>query len=105
MGFMGWFMGGGCEQLSTDEVKKMKEGGAKFTLVDVRTPQENAVRRLAGSKLIPLKELADRANEIPRDREVVLYCQNGVRSLLACRMLRKLGFTQVKNMAGGISRW
>jgi len=74
-------------------------------LVDVRTPQEHASRKIDGSKLIPLQELGNRFNEIPKDADVVLFCQNGIRSIMACRMLKKLGYSKVRNMAGGISRW
>ena len=104
MGVMSWLLGGGCEELSPSEVKAMKDRGDRFLLLDVRTPAEYASRSIKGAKLIPLAELSHRTGEIPVDKEVVVYCANGFRSLVACRMLKKLGL-KVKNMAGGISRW
>ncbi len=104
MGLLSFLLGGGCEDVSPAEVKAMKDKGEKFVLLDVRTPAEHASRSIKGAKLIPLAELANRTGEIPADIEVVVYCANGFRSLVACRMLKKLGM-RVKNMAGGISRW
>jgi rhodanese-related sulfurtransferase len=104
MGVMSWLMGMGCEELSPQEIKAMKQSGEKFVLVDVRTPEEHSRRKIEGSRLIPLQEMERRAGEIPKDKEVVLYCANGFRSLVACRYLKKLGY-KVKNMTGGINRW
>jgi rhodanese-related sulfurtransferase len=105
MGVMSWLLGAGCEDLTAEQVKQMKQNKEKFVLVDVRTPQEHASRKIDGSKLIPLQELGNRFNEIPKDADVVLFCQNGIRSIMACRMLKKLGYSKVRNMSGGISRW
>ena len=105
MGIMSWLLGAGCDDLSPEQVKQMKQSAEKFMLVDVRTPHEHASRKIDGAKLIPLQELENRVGEIPKDKDVVLYCQNGIRSIIACRMLKKHGYTRVKNMSGGISRW
>jgi len=105
MGIMSMLLGMGCDSLTPDEVKTMDKNGARFVLVDVRTPHEQAIRAIKGAKHIPLQELGERYGELPKDKDVVLYCQNGLRSLMACRMLKKLGYSRVKNMSGGISRW
>ena len=105
MGIMSWLLGGGCEGLSPEEVKAMRARAEKFVMVDVRTPHEYATRRIEGSRHIPLQELEKRASEIPMDKDVVLYCQTGMRSIMACRMLKRLGFSRIKNMEGGISSW
>jgi rhodanese-related sulfurtransferase len=105
MGIMGWLLGASCESLSADVVKSMKKKGESFVLVDVRTHEEHSRRKIDGAKLIPLQEFERRAGEIPQDKDVVLYCQNGIRSLMACRYLKKLGYSRVKNLDGGISRW
>ena len=105
MGIMSRILGASCENLSADEVKSMKKKGESFVLVDVRTPGEYAGSKIEGAKLIPLQEFERRHVEIPKDKDVVLYCQNGIRSIMACRYLKKLGFSRVKNMEGGISRW
>ena len=71
MGVMSWLMGMGCEELSAQEIKAMKQSGEKFVLVDVRTPEEHSRRKIEGSRLIPLQEMERRAGEIPKDKEVV----------------------------------
>jgi len=102
---MSFLLGMGCENLAPEDVKEMKKKGDKFVMVDVRTPQEHSVRRIDGAKLIPLQELGQRYSEIPRDKDVVLYCQNGLRSIMACKFLKKQGYSRVRNMSGGMSRW
>ena len=76
-------------------------------LLDVRRPEEHAIAALDGAKLIPLAELPARLGEIAdwNDREVVVLCHHGVRSLRAVRLLREAGFPDVLSLAGGIERW
>ena len=76
-------------------------------LLDVREENEHAFCALPGSRLLPLSELADRAEELSawRDEEVVVYCHHGVRSAHAIGYLRQLGFQQLLNLSGGIDRW
>jgi rhodanese-related sulfurtransferase len=105
MGILSKLLGMGCESITPEDVKTMGKNKEQFVLVDVRTPHEHASRKIDGAKLIPLQELGERYGELPKDKDVVLYCQNGLRSIMACRMLKKLGFQRVKNMSGGISRW
>lgn len=72
-------------------------------LLDVRFPHEHAFVALPGSLLIPLPELAERADELEalRGREVVVYCHHGVRSLSGAAWLEALGIDAV-SLAGGI---
>lgn len=70
-------------------------------LLDVREPEEYQQRHLNGH-LIPLAELSQRLDEIPRDKPIVVHCKSGVRSLNACQLLIAAGFKQVKNLSGGI---
>lgn len=76
-------------------------------LLDVREPEEHAFVHLPGSILIPLSELAERADELNamRDRSIVVYCHHGVRSAHAIGLLRTLGFTRLWNLSGGIDRY
>jgi hydroxyacylglutathione hydrolase len=73
--------------------------------VDVRTPGERAVKSVAGSVSIPLNHLADRAGELPKDRPLLVYCAGGYRSSIAASLLRQQGFTQVREIAGGLAAW
>ena len=76
-------------------------------LVDVREPNE--IQTLAfdvpSVLTIPLLALEQRWSEVPKDREVVLVCYSGDRSLKATYYLQYRGYTQVSNMAGGIAKW
>lgn len=74
-------------------------------IVDVREPDEWAMARIPGAVHIPLGMLRERAAEIPRDRPVILQCHSGNRSAGATRDLIELGFTNVRNLEGGISEW
>lgn len=78
-------------------------------LLDVREPDEfrSELGHIAGSVLIPLKELADRAGEIGdyKEREIVVVCRAGVRSATAAAMLTGLGFDHVSSLKGGMLDW
>jgi rhodanese-related sulfurtransferase len=50
-------------------------------------------------------EIPSRLSEIPRDKEVVLYCEKGIRSVIAIQRLETLGFTNLINLAGGMKAW
>lgn len=74
-------------------------------IVDVREPDEWADARIPGAIHIPLGQIPDRVEEIPRDRPVILQCHSGNRSSSATRALLALGRTNVHNLEGGISDW
>ncbi len=76
-------------------------------LVDVREPWEWAVGSLAkhGARLIPLGELAERLGGIPRDRQVVVYCRSGQRSLVGARAIAESGRGPVASLRGGVVAW
>lgn len=93
-----------CKNIRPDELSEKIRTGANFVLLDVRTPQENAAQAIAGSYLIPIQELGYRINELPKDKEIVIYCQVGNRSAYACAYLARLGYN-VKNLEGGIVVW
>ncbi len=76
-------------------------------LLDVRQPHEWDIVNLEtdGAVMIPLAELRDRLEEIPTDREIVVYCRTGARSASAAQMLADEGFSSVFNLVGGIHAW
>lgn len=75
------------------------------TLLDVRQDWEYAEAHLPGARHIPLGELAERAGELDPGRPTVVYCRTGGRSAAAAALLAGRGFTQVFNLAGGITAW
>lgn len=93
------------DDVAPSELDALLRSSSPPMLVDVREPWEAAVSALPGHHLLPLGELASRAHEIPRDRDVVLYCRSGARSGRAVDQLRAMGYTRVRNLAGGIVAW
>jgi rhodanese-related sulfurtransferase len=74
-------------------------------LLDVREPWEYQAGHVPGARLIPLGELEDRVNEVPRDRPVLVICHSGQRSLAAAGYLVQLGYAGVSNIDGGTAAW
>ncbi len=93
-----------CQNIGPDELKEMIRSRKDFLLLDVRTPQENAEQAIRDSLLIPIQELQHRMQELPRDKEIVIYCRVGNRSAYACSFLASQGY-KVKNLEGGILLW
>jgi adenylyltransferase/sulfurtransferase len=79
--------------------------GDALELIDVREPYEHRLARIADARLIPLRSIEQAIPSLDRDREVVLICHHGVRSMAAAELLQARGFTRVWNLAGGIDRW
>lgn len=94
-------------QISPTELAEKLRSENPPHLLDVREPEENAFVALPNSTLIPLGEIAARADELEdwRDEEIVVYCHHGIRSLNAIAQLRNFGFSKLQNLAGGIDRW
>ena len=74
-------------------------------IVDVREPVEFATERIQGSVLIPMSVFADRHGELPKDRPLVMQCHSGSRSSSATMYLLERGWTDVRNLDGGIAAW
>jgi adenylyltransferase/sulfurtransferase len=87
------------------EVKKKQDSGEKFLLLDVREPHEYQIARIPGSTLIPLGQLPARLNELDKNAEIVAHCKMGGRSQQAVDLMKQSGFTNVRNMTGGITAW
>ncbi|KLV28733.1 rhodanese-like domain-containing protein [Priestia megaterium] len=94
----------GIKQITTMELKsELKKKEKQF--VDVRTPHEYRTKHIKGFKNIPLSELSQQANQLSKEKEVLVICQSGMRSMKASKMLKKQGFTSVTNIKGGMSNW
>jgi rhodanese-related sulfurtransferase len=94
----------GCQNIGPDDLLKKIEASEDFLLLDVRTPQENSAQAIEGSYLVPLHELGHRLDELPKKKEIVVYCRVGNRSAYACSFLSRMGY-KVKNLEGGIMTW
>jgi len=89
-------------EVSREEARKLVEEGAQ--LVDVRAEHEWEAGRIAGAKHVPLAELAERTDELEKERPVVLYCRGGTRSTMATDALAEAGFEAAK-LTEGIVGW
>ena len=93
--------------ITAEEVKQKIDAGEKFNILDVREPYENAEFNIGGT-LVPLGAIASMELaeiEAWKDEEIVVYCRSGNRSGQACMILESAGFTNVKNLTGGMLQW
>ena len=95
------------QKITVDELKTRMDAGEQVNLVDVREPFENADFNIGG-KLVPLGNIMSmRVDELEdlKDQEVILYCRSGNRSGQACMFLETMGFSNTKNLVGGMVAW
>ncbi len=95
------------EGITALQLKEKLERGEDIVILDVRVPEEVKQKRIESDKVIniPLLELRERLDEIPKDKEIIVVCQLGLRSYVATRILRNAGFKNVKTMEGGMAFW
>ena len=93
------------DDVEVEDLQAMRGRGEKFVLVDVRNPDEWEICKIEGAQLLPLPELPQRFQELPKDKLLVLHCHHGGRSMRALQFLRSQGYTKLKNVAGGIDSW
>jgi rhodanese-related sulfurtransferase len=74
-------------------------------ILDVRTQQEWDQFRIAGSTLIPLDELPNRLNDLPKDQDIVVVCLSGVRAQSGIVILQQAGFKHIFYLSGGLNAW
>jgi len=92
-------------ELTPDELKARLDERAPLVLLDVRQDWETKLCRLANAVHIPIEEIEHRTDELDSADEIVVYCHQGVRSAAVAEYLRRLGFGNVKNLAGGLDAW
>jgi rhodanese-related sulfurtransferase len=88
--------------ITDGDARALVQKGA--VLVDVRTPEEFAAGHIAGALNIPVQELDARKGELPKDKDLVLYCRSGARSARGREMLLAAGYQKVHNL-GAMSNW
>jgi rhodanese-related sulfurtransferase len=95
------------KEIDPAELQRMQCAQENFTLIDVREPDEVAEGAIAGAKALPRGQLEYKIDTITADKEqpIVCYCGGGGRSALAAQSLQKMGFKNVKSLAGGYKGW
>jgi hydroxyacylglutathione hydrolase len=96
---------GRVERVTAATLAEQLESPEPPAVVDVRTVREWDERRIEGSVNVPLARLAERIEELPRDRPLVVHCATGYRSAIAVSLLLRDGFTAVSDLVGGIAAW
>ena len=74
-------------------------------VLDVRTPQEYAEGHVPGAVNVPQEQLASRLAEVPKDKDVVIYCRSGRRSALAADVLAANGYSRLSHLEGDMNAW
>jgi rhodanese-related sulfurtransferase len=74
-------------------------------VIDVREPHEYKGGYIPGAMNIPLSQLKHRVGDVPKDKDVLLYCRSGMRSKQAARILSKKGISQLGHLQGGMMSW
>jgi len=93
-------------EISPGEVKSRLENGDPLRLIDVREPEEHAICRIEGARLIPMRLIPQHLSELDDDGPpLIVYCHHGVRSLNVVDWLRRQGLENCQSLAGGIDLW
>jgi len=88
-------------KVSTVSYREIINRNKDTLIIDVRTEEEYKLGNIEGSINIPLDELRERINQIPKDQTIIVYCGTGLRSYIACRILKQNGFDKIYNLSGG----
>jgi len=94
-------------QIDAAELRKARgaRGQAELLVLDVRAPGEHSAGHVPGALNLPLPELAGRMSELDKSRPTAVICGSGFRSSAAASLLRRAGFSDLRNVAGGTSGW
>lgn len=95
-----------AENLITNKVKfiytdEILDNPQNIFIVDVRSKLERTIGKIENSHSIPIEEIRDRLDEIPKDKKIVLYCSKGLKSYFASRILTQKGYNNVYSLSGG----
>lgn len=91
----------GIKTISTEELKTILNDPDKV-FIDVRSSLEFKGQNIKQFQNIPLKS---NFKDLPRDKEIVVICQTGIRSNQACKKLKRQGYKNITNVRGGMSNW
>ena len=92
-------------EISVEELKARRDRGENPLVLDVREAWELQLAQIPGVVHVPMNEVPARLTEFSKDAETIVMCHAGSRSMRVAQFLVKQGFTNVANLAGGISAW
>ncbi len=91
----------GIKQLSPRDLDQKKG----IVLLDVRTDKEYAQGHIPGAVHVPLTDIGEKVKKLKKDKDVVVFCQNGNRSIWAIKRLMGMGYKNLYNLKGGYRAW
>jgi rhodanese-related sulfurtransferase len=86
-------------------LERQQRGDASLLVLDVRTPGEYVSGHVPGAVNIPHDQVAARLAEVPKDKDVVVYCRSGRRTNLALNLLAENGYTRLGHLEGDMLAW
>ncbi len=92
-------------EIDVEQLKAWLDQGHDVHIVDVREPHEHAICRLAGSQLVPMRQIPRAIDDLDREALTVVHCHHGPRSSQVVAYLRQQGFDRATNLGGGINAW
>jgi rhodanese-related sulfurtransferase len=92
-------------EIDVAELKRRRDAGDDFVLLDVREPDEIETASIPWATLIPMGEIPERFGELPHDKTIVVMCHGGGRSARVTQFLEANGYDNAENLAGGIEAW
>jgi len=92
-------------EIASSELKARIDAGEPVEIFDIRSDAEITQGILPNSRHLPMHLIPLKMADLPRDRDVILYCRSGARSFQACAYLAQQGVDNVVNLRGGIIDW
>ncbi len=93
------------KEIDAPDLQARLEAGEDVVLVDIRSDAEVAQGILPGSEHLAMHLIPLKLQDLPKDKDIVLYCRSGARSYHACNYLQQQGVSNVLNLRGGIIAW
>ena len=93
------------KEVSVEELKARMDAGTAPLLIDVREPWEHQIVNIESAKLIPMNTIPEHMEELDKNAEIIVHCHHGQRSWNVAAYMMQHGFTNVKNLTGGIDSW
>lgn len=93
------------KEISAAQAAKLRKTDPDLVFLDVREHSELEICRIEGALHIPMGEIPERAESLPKERPMVIFCHHGMRSANVQQYLEAKGFKDLMNLAGGIHAW
>ncbi|MCZ6770103.1 MAG: rhodanese-like domain-containing protein [Acidobacteria bacterium] len=91
--------------MTVEEAREKISANSELTLLDLRMPSEVEKGKIEGALMVDEKLGQEIVSSWPRDRQIIVYCQHGERSLTTTQFLRTQGFQNVFTLSGGFEAW